>query len=147
MKALLTKVSDVVKALIGTETIGQVTAEKTFDDPIGGKSVLRYYSWRLPKKRETTEQEEDFPFCLVTPGEFSFTRDGRLQKVDVIFGLYEAGSEADGLTMIDTFMALIATAPAEIFTPYKLMGNFTGSAVGEHPYYQLTLTGEFRKAK
>jgi hypothetical protein len=148
MKTLLDKIQDVIELLIGTITVDDVEMPKEFDDPQGGTSPLRYSIGTMPDKRDSTIQGEDFPFCLIKPSDFIFGRDGRAQKVEVIFGLYEAGEKSDGLSMIDGFMTTLSDIPKQIFTNYKLIGDFSGSVfLDDHPYYKLTLMGEFRKAK
>jgi hypothetical protein len=148
MKTLLDKIQDIIELLIGTTTVDDVVVPREFDDPQGGTSPVRYSIGMMPDKRDVTNQGEDFPFCLIKPGDFVFSRDGRAQKVEVIFGLYEAGSKSDGLSMIDGFMTILADAPKQVFTNYKLIGDFSGNVLLEdHPYYKLTLIGEFRKAK
>lgn len=139
MITLLNTVQDVIEKIIGSVL---------FADPAGPARALRYSIGELPDKRAETEQGEDFPFCLVSPGKFSFSREGKTQKVDIAFGLYTAGDKDAGLAMVDGVMTLMATAPREIFTPYKLMGDLTGAIeTGRHPYYILTFSGEFRKAR
>jgi len=118
-----------------------------FDDPAGGTQAMRYYVGQMPDKR-TTSNEQDFPFCLITPGEFTFARDGRKQSVNIQIGLYEAGSKGDALTAIDAFMTLIADAANKSYSGYKLIGEFSGSMTTEnYPYFEINLSGEFKKSR
>jgi len=137
MKALVDRVSAVMGELIGSTV---------FDDPAGGTQAMRYYVGQMPDKRETGN-EQDYPFCLTELGAFAFSREGRRQTVEVSLGMYEAGSKADALTMIDSLMALLADAPSKTYAGYKLLGEFTGTVEQNHPYYEVNLSGDFRKVK
>lgn len=126
----------------------KVVGNTTFADRTGPNRALRYYLGDMPDKREDADQGEDFPFCLLAPGKVSLGRDGKSVGVDIVFGLYTAGDKLAGLTLADSVLALMLPAAREIFTPYKLLGDLSGQVdSARHPYYILTLSGEFRKAR
>lgn len=137
MKTLLNNVKTVISGLIGSAV---------FDDPDGGTQTMRYYVGEMPDKG-TVGNEKDFPFCLITPGSFKIDREGRNQDVNIVFGLYEAGDKADALTMIDGLLSTIATAPSVSFSGYKLISELSGDFTDNYPYYEISITGEFRKAR
>jgi hypothetical protein len=139
MNALLTKVQTVTTALIGSTV---------FDDPAGGTHALRYSLGALPDKRDNVSQGEDFPFCLISPGKFTCGREGRNHTIEIVFGLYTSGDKTAGLAIVNTVIGIMALATREVFTPYKLMGELSGTIdIDRHPYYALTFSGEFRRAR
>lgn len=137
MKTLLNNVKTVLQDLVGSTV---------YDDPAGGTQAMRYFVGQMPDKRDTGN-EQDFPFCLIEPGQVTLSREGRRQVVDVTFGLYEAGSKDDALTMLDAFLVVIAAAPTQLYAGYKLLGEMTVEIESNHPYYEVSLSGEFRKAR
>ena len=137
MKTLLNNVKNVLQALIGSTV---------YDDPAGGTQAMRYYVGQMPDKRDSGN-EQDFPFCLIEPGLVTLSRDGRRHVVDITFGLFEAGTKDDAITMVDSFLSVIAAAPTQNYSGYKLLGEMTAEIEKNHPYYEISLTGEFRKAR
>jgi hypothetical protein len=139
MLALLNVVKAVVVKLVGATT---------FPDRTGPNRALRYSLGALPDKRDDVAQGEDFPFCLLAPGKHALGREGKSQVVEIVFGLYTPGDKLAGLTLADSVLGLMTPAVREIYSPYKLQGELTGEINTErHPYYILTLSGEFRKAR
>lgn len=137
MKTLLNNVKTAMQAMIGAAV---------YDDPAGGTQAMRYYVGQMPDKRESGN-EQDFPFCLIEPGVLTIARDGRRQSVDVTFGLFEFGTKDDALTMLDAFLTVISAAPLQTYAGYKLLGEMTVEIEKNHPYYEVSLSGEFRKAR
>ena len=137
MKGLLAAVSSVVTALIGSTV---------FDDPEGGTHAMRYYLGEMPDKRETGNGE-DFPFCLTSVGEITLARDGKITEAVIRLGLFEAGTKSDALTMVDATLTLLDDLATSKYAGYKLIGEYSGSYEGEYPYYELTLSGQFKKVK
>jgi hypothetical protein len=134
---LLNTIEAVLAGLFGTTT---------FDDPTGAPRTMRYFVGSFPPKRETPGQGEDFPYRLTRINGFDLTREGVRYHPRVTIGLYTSGDTDIGMALISTTLAAIKELPAQVFAPFKLVGEITGgiSTEKQHPYYEITLDMIFR---
>jgi len=137
MMTLLEKVELAVKAAIGTTT---------FADPTGSAKAPRYYlGLEMPDKRD--EANQDIPFCWISPGDFTLDRMGRNHEVVVKFGLYSSGDKDAAMETIDTLLVKLLALTTAPYAGYKLLSDFRGSYEASHPFYTVTLTGDFRNVR
>ena len=122
-----------------------VLAGQQFDRPEGGRRDLQYFQGELPDKRETPEQGQDVPFCLLQPGPFELSTSGAKQGIVAKFVLFSAGTRADGLDMVNDTIIKLQDLPGCRFTPCKLLGAISGDPVEiEHPFYTITINLTFK---
>lgn len=137
MITLLEKVETAVKAALGATT---------FPDPTGTAKAPRYYlGLEMPDKRD--ESHQDFPFCHISPGEFTIDRMGRTHQVVIRFGLYSSGDKDSAMDTIDSLLTKFLALTTATYSGYKLLSEFRGSYEAAHPYYTVTLTGDFRNVR
>ena len=111
-----------------------------FDDPQGGTRAPRYFVAVVPPKRDTEAQGEDFPFCSLLETDFTLTRTGRHQMIEVDFGLFTSGNHAAGMADIDRLLTKLEPLIRSAFAPFKLVGEIQGRIKQpHHPFYGLVL--------
>ena len=123
------------KTVIKSALDGQIFVDED------GPTTLKFFLGSLPGKREAPGNGQDVPFCLLEPGGFEFTKEGKSQEVQTTLGLYIPGGNLEALQRFNDIITAVESISTKLFTPCKLVGKGIGQAPTiDHPFYQVTIS-------